>query len=135
VPTLNQHHSRYKFTSYRCDSFRSLGTRLSILAHSCPCKCNMSDFDALLADYTTKGNAKVHGVIIKCVDRNGIPPSPLFFFLWIDTDTEARQGMKYTAKSRATTHSPPMPRPSTKMSCSKSRAQRSSLLVLLCYNV
>ncbi|EON63749.1 beta-lactamase [Coniosporium apollinis CBS 100218] len=31
----------------------------------------MSDFDALLADYTEKGNAKVHGVICKCVDRNG----------------------------------------------------------------
>ncbi|KAH7396227.1 penicillin binding protein [Pyrenochaeta sp. MPI-SDFR-AT-0127] len=31
----------------------------------------MFDFDALLADYTKKGNAKVHGVICKCVDRNG----------------------------------------------------------------
>ncbi|KAF2794584.1 beta-lactamase class C and other penicillin binding protein [Melanomma pulvis-pyrius CBS 109.77] len=31
----------------------------------------MSDFDALLAEYTEKGNAKVHGVICKCVDRNG----------------------------------------------------------------
>ncbi|KAF1362281.1 beta-lactamase class C and other penicillin binding protein [Lizonia empirigonia] len=31
----------------------------------------MSEFEALLAEYTEKGNAKVHGVICKCVDRNG----------------------------------------------------------------
>ncbi|KAF2703141.1 beta-lactamase class C and other penicillin binding protein [Pleomassaria siparia CBS 279.74] len=31
----------------------------------------MSEFDALLAEYTEKGNAKVHGVICKCVDKNG----------------------------------------------------------------
>ncbi|KAI9719611.1 MAG: hypothetical protein M1812_003382 [Candelaria pacifica] len=30
----------------------------------------MSEFDALLADYTKRGNPKVHGVICKCVDRN-----------------------------------------------------------------
>lgn len=34
----------------------------------------MSDFDALLADYTSKENPKVHGVICKCVDKHGIPP-------------------------------------------------------------
>lgn len=32
---------------------------------------NMSDFDALLADYTRKGAPKVHGLICKCVDKNG----------------------------------------------------------------
>ncbi|KAL4994458.1 beta-lactamase/transpeptidase-like protein [Aspergillus recurvatus] len=31
----------------------------------------MSDFDALLAEYTNKENPKVHGVICKCVDRDG----------------------------------------------------------------
>ncbi|KAL6230659.1 hypothetical protein BDW75DRAFT_60265 [Aspergillus navahoensis] len=31
----------------------------------------MSDFDALLAEYTNKEDPKVHGVICKCVDRNG----------------------------------------------------------------
>jgi CubicO group peptidase (beta-lactamase class C family) len=31
----------------------------------------MSDFDTLLANYTEKGNAKVHGVLAKCVDRSG----------------------------------------------------------------
>ncbi|KAH7385173.1 penicillin binding protein [Phaeosphaeria sp. MPI-PUGE-AT-0046c] len=31
----------------------------------------MSNLDDLLADYTQKGNAKVHGVICKCVDRTG----------------------------------------------------------------
>ncbi|RAL14706.1 serine hydrolase domain-containing protein [Aspergillus homomorphus CBS 101889] len=31
----------------------------------------MTDFDALLAEYTEKGNAKVHGVICKCIDRSG----------------------------------------------------------------
>lgn len=33
----------------------------------------MSDFDALLAEYTSKENPKVHGVICKCVDRHGNP--------------------------------------------------------------
>lgn len=32
----------------------------------------MSDFDALLAEYTNKENPKAHGVICKCVDRNGM---------------------------------------------------------------
>ncbi|OAL07048.1 beta-lactamase class C and other penicillin binding protein [Phaeosphaeriaceae sp. SRC1lsM3a] len=31
----------------------------------------MSDFDTLLAEYTQKGSARVHGVICKCVDRTG----------------------------------------------------------------
>ncbi|CBF84391.1 hypothetical protein AN9049.2 [Aspergillus nidulans FGSC A4] len=31
----------------------------------------MSDFDALLAEYTNRENPKAHGVICKCVDRNG----------------------------------------------------------------
>ncbi|RDW64557.1 serine hydrolase domain-containing protein [Aspergillus mulundensis] len=31
----------------------------------------MSDFDALLAEYTNKENPKVHGAILKCVDKNG----------------------------------------------------------------
>ncbi|KAL4914779.1 beta-lactamase/transpeptidase-like protein [Aspergillus aurantiobrunneus] len=31
----------------------------------------MSDFDALLADYTHRANPQVHGVICKCVDRHG----------------------------------------------------------------
>lgn len=49
--------------------------------------CRMSDFDVLLAEYTEKGNAKVHGVICKCVDRNGIPLFKLSFILRdIDTD-------------------------------------------------
>lgn len=33
----------------------------------------MSDFDKLLENYTTKGNAKVHGVLAKCVDKEGVP--------------------------------------------------------------
>lgn len=37
----------------------------------------MSDFDTLLADYTRKENPKVHGVICKCVDGNGIFSLPL----------------------------------------------------------
>jgi hypothetical protein len=32
----------------------------------------MSDFDALLANYTSKENPQVHGVICKCVDGKGI---------------------------------------------------------------
>nr|P0CU81.1 RecName: Full=Acyltransferase calJ; AltName: Full=Calbistrin biosynthesis cluster protein J [Penicillium decumbens] len=36
----------------------------------------MSDFDALLANYTSKETPKVHGVICKCVDRHGICPTP-----------------------------------------------------------
>lgn len=31
----------------------------------------MSDFDTLLDDYTQRGNPRVHGAIIKCVDRKG----------------------------------------------------------------
>ncbi|KAE8151333.1 beta-lactamase/transpeptidase-like protein [Aspergillus avenaceus] len=31
----------------------------------------MTEFDALLAEYTDRGNPKVHGVICKCVDKNG----------------------------------------------------------------
>ncbi|KAL4750660.1 hypothetical protein BDW72DRAFT_193731 [Aspergillus terricola var. indicus] len=31
----------------------------------------MSNFDVLLAEYTNKENPKAHGVICKCVDRNG----------------------------------------------------------------
>ncbi|RAH70381.1 serine hydrolase domain-containing protein [Aspergillus aculeatinus CBS 121060] len=31
----------------------------------------MTDFDALLAEYTAKANPQVHGVICKCVDRTG----------------------------------------------------------------
>lgn len=34
---------------------------------------NMSNFDRLLHDYTTKGKAKVHGVLVKCVDKEGVP--------------------------------------------------------------
>lgn len=59
--------------------------------HSSPTKSSQepngkygeSDFDAFLAGYTKKENAKVHGVIIKCVDKTGMvhptqcPYSPL----------------------------------------------------------
>ncbi|KAF2674741.1 beta-lactamase/transpeptidase-like protein [Microthyrium microscopicum] len=31
----------------------------------------MSDFDELLAEYTSKGNAEVHGALFKVVDKNG----------------------------------------------------------------
>jgi len=31
----------------------------------------MSEFDTLLAKYTEKGNAKIHGALCKCVDKNG----------------------------------------------------------------
>jgi hypothetical protein len=31
----------------------------------------MTDFDRILAEATKKGEATVHGVIIKCVDKNG----------------------------------------------------------------
>ncbi|TVY18142.1 Acyltransferase LovD [Lachnellula arida] len=31
----------------------------------------MSEFDFLLAQYTKKGNPKVHGVLAKCIDKNG----------------------------------------------------------------
>ena len=33
----------------------------------------MASFDDLLKEYTEKGNAKVHGVIAKCVDKEGMP--------------------------------------------------------------
>lgn len=45
----------------------------------------MSDFDAVLADYTEKGNAKVHGVICKCVDKHGVHPFRVFLTLEILT--------------------------------------------------
>lgn len=32
---------------------------------------NTSDFDTMLAELTQKHNPKVHGVIMKCVDKNG----------------------------------------------------------------
>lgn len=35
----------------------------------------MSEFDNLLASFTEKGGAKVHGAIMKCVDKNGTFPS------------------------------------------------------------
>jgi hypothetical protein len=31
----------------------------------------MSEFDILLAKFTEKGNAQVHGALCKCVDKNG----------------------------------------------------------------
>lgn len=30
-----------------------------------------TEFDSLLAERTKKGEATVHGVLIKCVDKNG----------------------------------------------------------------
>lgn len=35
-----------------------------------------SDFDRLLAELTKKGDPKVHGVLMKCVDKNGASCSP-----------------------------------------------------------
>lgn len=31
----------------------------------------MSEFDRLVEEYTKKGGASVHGVMAKCVDKNG----------------------------------------------------------------
>lgn len=32
---------------------------------------NMSTFDQLVKEYTKKGEASVHGLMAKCVDKNG----------------------------------------------------------------
>jgi hypothetical protein len=69
----------------------------------------MSDFDALLAEYTEKGNAKVHGVICKCVDKYGILP---FKVNTCNTNPDLSQAMKSTARSPATPRSHQRPNPS-----------------------
>lgn len=36
-----------------------------------------TDFDSLLAERTKNGAASVHGVMIKCIDKQGLPPLSL----------------------------------------------------------
>jgi hypothetical protein len=79
----------------------------------------MSDFDTFLAQFTEKGTTKIHGAVMKCVDKTGIASTRVIVMVKVEALTLAIQERKCTAKLAAITPSLQMLRRFKRMLFSK----------------